>query len=63
MSRACTSCIVIPDSIAAAGHTTAVPSKNPTLVIEPSEISPSGPVSSASPNPFHSAADRPTPGS
>ena len=37
MSLACTSCIVIPGSIAAAGQTTAVPSKNPMFDLKPGQ--------------------------
>ncbi len=40
--------MVIPARTGASGQVIAVPSKKPTLVTEPSQISPSGPVSRAS---------------
>jgi hypothetical protein len=43
--------MVFPSSMGASGHTTVDPSRRPTLMMPPSAIIPSGPVSSASVNP------------
>jgi predicted permease len=51
LSSRSSTCIEIPWRAGASGHTTASPSMNPMLVIEPSATSPSGPTSSASSNP------------
>jgi hypothetical protein len=46
-----TSCMVMPASEGALGQSTVFPSKKPMLVIAPSEMTPSGPVSRASSKP------------
>ena len=44
--------MVIPASAGASGQSTPVPSENPILVMDPSQIRPSGAVSRASSNPL-----------